>query len=265
MNIALGIEYSGTHYCGWQRQTHSPSVQQTLENVLSEIADHEVQVYCAGRTDTGVHATGQVVNFQLNNQRPLKAWTMGANTLLPDDISVVWAQEVEENFHARHSAVSRRYRYVIQNTSYPSATLSNRVLNYRQELNHENMHIAAQSLLGEQSFASFQSSSCQSPTPFRCVHETNVIRLNEFVIIEIQANAFLHHMVRNIVGCLLEVGVGNQDINYVKKILSRQDRTQAPMTAKAHGLYLVRVGYPEKYAIPQLPLGPMMLPDNLSD
>ncbi len=242
MNVALGIEYSGTEYCG-------------------KIANHTVNVFCAGRTDSGVHATGQVVNFQLDNPRPLKAWHMGANTLLPDDIGVRWAVEMPENFHARHSATARRYRYVILNAQHRSPTLANKVTWYPHQLDADVMHLSAQALIGEQSFASFQASSCQSTTPFRCVHEVSVTRWGEFVIVDIKANAFLHHMVRNIVGCLLEIGQGKQAVGYVKELLAKQDRSQAPATAKPDGLYLINVEYPETYKLPALTLGPLCLPD----
>ncbi len=263
MNIALGIEYSGGRYCGWQKQSHSPSVQEKLESVLSQIADHTVTINCAGRTDTGVHAVGQVVNFQLNNERPEKAWYLGGNTLLPDDISIRWAKTVPQEFHARHSALMRRYRYVIYNANSPSATLSGKVTWYKSNLNELNMHQAAQALLGEQNFASFQASSCQSPTAFRYIKQVKVARWLDFVIVDVMANAFLHHMVRNIVGCLLEVGCGNQPVDFVAQLLPKQDRTQAPMTAKPDGLYLVQVIYPKEYQIPTLPMGPLLLPDNL--
>ncbi|TQV82971.1 tRNA pseudouridine(38-40) synthase TruA [Aliikangiella coralliicola] len=264
MNIALGVEYSGSNYCGWQRQSHSPSVQQNLEQVLSQIANHPVSVFCAGRTDTGVHATGQVVNFELKSERPLKAWFLGANTLLPDDISITWAQQMPSDFHARHSAFSRRYRYVIQNTRHRSATLSGKVTWVRDKLDDSAMNLSAQALLGEQNFASFQASSCQSPTPFRFVEKVGVFRWHDYVIVDIAANAFLHHMVRNIVGTLLNVGTGKQSVDYVAEVLSRQDRTQAPETAKPDGLYLVDVGYPDEFSVPESSLGPLLLPDNLS-
>lgn len=263
MNIALGVEYSGSNYCGWQRQSHSPSVQQELELVLSEIANHPVSVYCAGRTDTGVHATGQVVNFLLHSERPLKAWYLGANTLLPDDICIRWAQSMPADFHARHSAFSRRYRYVIQNTHHQCATLAGKVTWMRTPLQADKMHIAAQALLGENNFASFQASSCQSPTPMRFVERVEVSRWLDYIVIDISANAFLHHMVRNIVGCLAEVGCGRQPVDFVEKILRQQDRTKAPPTAKPDGLYLVNVGYPDKYQLPDMPIGPLLLPDEL--
>lgn len=263
MNIALGIEYAGTDFCGWQRQSHSPSVQETLEKVLSEIANHSVEVFCAGRTDSGVHATGQVVHFNLQTERPLKAWHMGANTILPDSISVRWAKSVADNFHARHSATARRYRYVIQNTRYPSAHLNKKVTHFVPHLNEQLMHESAQSLLGEQDFSAFQAASCQSTTPFRHVDFVHVIRVNQFVVVDIQANAFLHHMVRNIVGSLLQVGCGKQDVGYMQKLLALKDRTQAAATAKPHGLYLVDVDYPIEYELPRHPIGPLTFADKL--
>lgn len=263
MNIALGIEYSGSNYCGWQRQVHSPSVQQNLEQALSQIANHPVNVYCAGRTDTGVHATGQVINFESHSERLLKAWYLGANTLLPEDISIRWARQMPESFHARHSAFARRYRYVIQNSFYPAATLKGKVTWYKANLDTVKMHQAAQDLMGEQNFSSFQSSSCQSPTSFRLMLNISVTRWFEFVVIDIKANAFLHHMVRNIVGCLLEVGTGRQSTGFVAEVLAQQDRTKAPMTAKPDGLYLVEVSYPEQYKMDKIPLGPLLLPNEL--
>jgi tRNA pseudouridine38-40 synthase len=265
MNIALGIEYSGTHYCGWQRQSHSPSVQQHLEQALSLIANHSVNVFCAGRTDTGVHGTGQVVNFESQSKRLLKAWYLGANTKLPNDISIRWAMEVPDSFHARHSAFARRYRYVIQNTPYPTGILKGRVTWFKKTLDAQKMHASAQVLMGENNFSSFQASSCQSPTAFRFMRNITVTRWHEFIIVDIEANAFLHHMVRNIVGCLLEVGSGRKGIEFVAEILAKQDRTKAPMTAKPDGLYLVDVLYPEEYKINKMPLGPLMLPDVLKE
>ena len=263
MRVALGIEYSGTAYCGWQKQTHSPSVQESLEKALSEIADQPIEVYCAGRTDTGVHATGQVVSFDIRNERPLKAWLRGANTLLPDDICVRWATNVPDTFHARHSAFSRRYRYVIQNTSHRAAHLTGKVTWVREQLSVTAMHNAAQSLLGEQNFSSFQAASCQSRTPFRYVSEVSVKSFGTFVVIEIAANAFLHHMVRNITGSLLEVGLGRETEDYIELLLSYKDRTKAAVTAKPDGLYLVDVSYPDDFELPSVSLGPLTLPDVL--
>ncbi len=249
MRIALGVEYFGANYCGWQRQEKVASVQAVLERALSTVANQSIEVFCAGRTDSGVHATGQVVHFDTAADRPLKAWTFGVNANLPEDIAVVWAKTVVDDFHARFSAIARRYRYIILNRPQRGAILSRGMTHFHFPLNHVLMHQAAQALLGEQDFTSFRSAQCQSHTPWRNVHFVNVFRQDEFVIIDIQANAFLHHMVRNIVGSLLEIGMGNQNVDWIKHLLSLKDRTQAAPTAKAEGLYLVHAIYPETFAL----------------
>lgn len=258
MKVALGIEYAGERYCGWQKQNHSPSVQEPLEASLSEIANQPISVFCAGRTDTGVHATGQVVHFELSNLRPKTAWLRGANNKLPSDISIVWAKSVKDDFHARFSAETRSYRYVIQNSEAPAAALSKKVTWYRRQLDETLMSEAAQYLLGTHDFSSFRASSCQANTATRTVKLISVNRVNQFIFVDITANAFLHHMVRNIVGCLLKVGDKSERPDFVNHILTLQDRTKAPDTAKPDGLYLVGVGYPEVFAIPNpcnTPLG----------
>jgi tRNA pseudouridine38-40 synthase len=251
MIIALGVEYLGTRYCGWQRQSHSPSVQQHIEQALSRVANHPVSVYCAGRTDTGVHATGQVIHFESHNDRPEKAWRMGGNAHLPDDIAIQWAKQVSDDFHARFSALSRRYRYVILNAPARPAVLSGQVTWIRESLNETSMHQAAQYLLGEQDFSSFQAASCQSPTPFRNVFKVSVERKNEFVVIDITANAFLHHMVRNIAGSLIEVGRGNRPAEWLLELLELRDRTRAAPTAAPDGLYFIQANYPAHYGLPK--------------
>lgn len=251
MIIAVGVEYLGTQYCGWQRQQHSPSVQECVEDALSKVANHPVRVYCAGRTDTGVHATGQVIHFETESVRPEKAWRMGGNAHLPDDISIQWAQSVADDFHARFSAISRRYRYVILNAKARPAILSGQVTWIREPLDEQKMHQAVQSLMGEQDFSSFQAASCQSPTPFRNVFNAKVERKNEFVVLDITANAFLHHMVRNISGSLIEVGRGNQPPDWITHLLSVKDRTQAAPTAAPDGLYFVQANYPGHFGLPK--------------
>ncbi len=251
MIVAVGVEYLGTPYCGWQRQTHSPSVQSHVENALSQVAAHPVQVYCAGRTDTGVHAIGQVIHFETQAQRPSKAWVLGGNAHLPDDIAIQWAQVMPEDFHARFTAISRRYRYVIANTSSRPGVLNGQVTWVRDPLDEQLMNQAAQALRGEQDFTSFQAASCQSPTPFRNVFQVKVERRKEFVIVDICANAFLHHMVRNIVGSLIEVGRGNQKAEWIDWLLKQKDRTIAAPTAASDGLYFVQVNYPKGYLLPE--------------
>ncbi len=250
MKVALGIEYAGERYCGWQKQNHSPSVQQPLEESLTEIANQPISVFCAGRTDTGVHATGQVIHFEISNPRPETAWLRGANNKLPSDISIVWAKNVDKDFHARFSAQTRSYRYIIQNSEAPAGALSKKVTWYRRNLDETLMAEASQYLNGTHDFSSFRASSCQANTATRTVEQVSVTRVNQLIFIDITANAFLHHMVRNIVGCLLKVGDKTEQPSYVKHILSLRDRTKAPDTAKPDGLYLVGVGYPEKFAIP---------------
>ncbi|MGL4734530.1 MAG: tRNA pseudouridine(38-40) synthase TruA [Enterovibrio sp.] len=263
MRIALGVEYDGKPFFGWQRQREVPSVQQTLEEALSRIANEPIALQCAGRTDAGVHATGQVVHFDVKTERPLRAWTMGGNTHLPDHIAVRWAQEVSEDFHARFSATARRYRYVIYNSVLRPAILRHGVSHYHEPLDEKKMHEAGQYLLGENDFSSFRAVMCQSKTPWRNVHHLRVVRSGPFVIVDIKANAFLHHMVRNIVGSLLEVGCHRQEPQWLAWLLAQRDRTLAAATAKAQGLYLVEVDYPENFALPILPPGPLFLADPL--
>lgn len=262
MKIALGIEYDGSHYFGWQRQESVESVQQKLEEALSIVANSPVEVFCAGRTDSGVHGTGQVVHFETEAKRPLQAWCFGANAHLPDDIAVKWAVEVPEDFHARFSATARRYRYIIFNRKLRSAILPKGVSHYHVDLDHEKMHEAGQYLLGENDFSSFRAAKCQSHTPWRNIHHLNVSRLGTYIIVDIQANAFVHHMVRNIVGSLIEVGQGNQPPEWIKWLLEQKDRTLAAPTAKAEGLYLVDVHYPEHFGLPKGELGPLFLENN---
>lgn len=259
--IALGIEYDGSRYYGWQRQNEVPSVQEKLEQALSRVANEPVHVFCAGRTDAGVHGTGQVVHFVTHAQRKEAAWTLGVNAHLPDDIAVRWGKPVADDFHARFSATARRYRYIIYNQRLRPAVLSHGVSHYYAPLDEQKMQRAAHCLLGEHDFTSFRAVQCQSRTPWRCVSHLYVIRYGAYVVVDIKANAFVHHMVRNIVGSLLEVGAGNQPESWIAELLAAKDRTLAAATAKAEGLYLVAVDYPEQYAIPQMPMGPLFLPD----
>lgn len=264
MRIALGIEYNGANYYGWQRQREVSSVQEELEKALSNIANHPVDVSCAGRTDAGVHGTGQVVHFDTDVERKLIAWSMGTNAHLPGDIAVRWAREVPEEFHARFSATARRYRYVIYNHKLRPAILSSGVSHYHGELDETKMHEAGQHLLGENDFTSFRAVHCQSKSPWRNISHLNVFRLGNYVVIDIKANAFVHHMVRNIAGSLITVGKGEQPTEWIKWLLDAKDRKLASATAKAEGLYLVQVDYPEQFGIPVQSAGPVFLPDNLN-
>ena len=249
--IALGIEYDGSGYSGWQMQSHGTrTVQHEVEVALSIVADHPVQVVCAGRTDTGVHATGQVVHFDTQAVRKPRAWVMGVNTHLPDDVCIHWAQQVDPAFSARFSATMRSYRYIIQQRPARPALYNHRVTWVHDKLDSTAMQQAAQALLGENDFSSFRSSACQSEHAMRFVKSIDVTTEGEFVYIDIQANAFLHHMVRNIVGSLLKVGSGEKPVGWIATLLGLKDRTRAGPTAPASGLYLVAVQYPKAYGLP---------------
>lgn len=259
--IALGIEYDGSHYYGWQRQQQVKSIQACVESALTKVAHESIQVCCAGRTDAGVHATGQVIHFETSVIRKDSAWTMGVNSHLPADIAVRWSKDVEPDFHARFSATARRYRYIIFNHRYRPAILAAGVTHYHAPLDAEKMHIAAQALVGEQDFTSFRAIQCQSKSPWRNIKHVHVNRYRDYIVVDIKANAFVHHMVRNIVGSLLAIGCGVQDINWIAELLALKDRTKAAATAKAEGLYLVAVDYPSKYKLPKMTVGPLFLPE----
>jgi len=257
MRIALGIEYFGANYFGWQRQREVNSVQSELEKALSRVANHPVEIQCAGRTDAGVNATGQVIHFDTTAERQTTAWTLGVNAQLPDDIAVRWACPVDDSFHARFSATARRYRYIIYNEPLRPAILARGVSHYYHPLDAEKMHEAGQLLLGERDFTSFRAMQCQSKTPFRNLMSLSVHRAGGYIILDIKANAFLHHMVRNITGSLLLVGTGDKPKEWISEVLDAKDRSAAGPTAKAEGLYLVDVTYPLNYPLPKPPLGPL--------
>lgn len=257
MKIALGIEYDGSKYFGWQRQEKVASIQASLENALSKVANESINLFCAGRTDAGVHATGQVIHFETQAKRAETAWTMGVNTHLPSDIAVTWSQIVDEDFHARFSALARRYRYIIYNHAYRPAILNKGLTHYHYPLDEMKMQRSAQYLLGENDFSAFRAAQCQSLSPCRNIHHINVSRQGRYVVVDIKANAFVHHMVRNIVGSLIEVGNGNHAENWIQELLYSKDRKLAAATAKPEGLYLVEVYYPSQYALPKIPTGPL--------
>lgn len=264
MKVALGVEYDGTLYSGWQRQRHVSSVQQTLEEVLSQICAEPIEVFCAGRTDAGVHGTGQVVHFETNAIRKLSAFTLGTNTLLPDGIAIRWATEVNQDFHARFSATARRYRYIIYNHKLRPGLMRSGLSHYPMPLDVEKMQAASRCLIGEHDFSSFRAMECQSHTPWRNIMHLELARFGDYIVLDIKANAFVHHMVRNITGSLIEVGRGKQPVEWVAQVLAAKDRTQAGPTAKPGGLYLVDVDYPEVFEIPKTQLGPIFLPDSLN-
>ncbi|WP_286262655.1 tRNA pseudouridine(38-40) synthase TruA [Thalassotalea atypica] len=261
MRYALGIEYDGKNYCGWQRQNHSPSVQENLENALSKIAAEPISVVCSGRTDTGVSATNQVVHFDTDKTRKDVAWTLGVNTNLPKDIAVRWVKQVDDEFHARFSATARRYRYIIHNTRLRPAILSSGVTFCQHPLDEKLMNQAAQALVGKHDFTSFRTVHCQSHSPVRTLHHCNVTRMGDYLILDVRGNAFLHHMVRNIAGSLMRVGQALETVDWVAEVLAAKNRCLAGMTAPANGLYFVDVDFPEQFSIPKPKLGPLFLPD----
>ncbi len=254
MRMVLGIEYDGGAFFGWQRQAGKRTVQLALEQALSRVADRPVTVICAGRTDRGVHALEQVVHFDTEAQRDLHAWIMGGNSYLPDDVRIVWARSAVDDFHARYSAIARFYRYRILNRKMRSALLRNQATWCYWPLDAEKMHRAAQYLLGEQDFSSFRAQGCQSKSPRRRMYLIDVYRQDEQVIIDLVANAFLHHMVRNIAGVLMTIGAGKQPLEWVCHLLQARDRRQGGMTAAPDGLYLGAVCYPPAYGLDKHPI-----------
>ena len=250
MRIALGIEYDGTSYNGWQRQKNGIGVQQRLEEALAVVADEPVELTCAGRTDTGVHATGQVVHFDTTAERSERGWLLGTNTNLPADVSVAWARKVDPEFHARFSATGRSYRYVILNRLQRSALHRRRAWWVHQPLDAGRMHEAGQRLLGEHDFSAFRAAGCQAKTALRELTAISVTREGDWVYLDVSANAFLMHMVRNITGTLAEVGQGEQPQEWVTVVLESRDRTIGGVTAPPHGLTLVDVDYPAQFDIP---------------
>lgn len=250
LRMAALLEYDGSAYAGWQSQAHAKSLQETVEAALAFVAGAPVAAVCAGRTDAGVHALGQVIHFDTAARRTPRAWVLGANTRLPPDISLQWAGEVATDFHARHTALRRIYRYHILNRSARSALAHLRAAWIHRPLDVDAMRAAAQALLGEHDFSAFRSVECQSKSRMRRVEHISVAEDGDCLCIEISANAYLHHMVRNIVGTLLEVQSGNDPRCAMKRILESRDRRLAGATAPAAGLYLWRVEYPPAHAIP---------------
>lgn len=257
MRIALGIEYDGSDFAGWQMQDGEVrTVQAGVELALSAVADHPVRVICAGRTDAGVHAVVQVVHFDTHAERTPRSWVYGANANLPKSVSVQWAQAVPEDFHARFSALRRRYRYVIFNREVRPTFLAWRVTWEYRPLDERRMAEAAQYLLGEHDFSAYRALACQAKSPVRTVHDLSVTRRDELIFIDIEANAFLHHMVRNIAGVLMDIGAGKREPRWAEEVLVTRDRTVGGVTAQPHGLYLVGVSYPPLYGLPALSPAP---------
>lgn len=257
---AIGIEFCGSEYRGWQTQQPGvTTVQQTLEQVLSRIANETIVLHGAGRTDAGVHATNMVAHFDTQAIRPERGWLMGANSQLPKDIAIQWIKAVKPDFHARFKATARRYRYVIYSAANRPALLHKQVTHIYQKLDVEKMMLAAQKFCGTHNFESFRAAACQSNQPVRHVHHCHLTQHGAYLVLDIQADGFLHHMVRNIVGCLLEIGQGAYDIEHIDSMFAAQDRRAAGITAPADGLYFIHAQYADEFELPQPALGPLWL------
>lgn len=262
MRVALALEYNGMHYNGWQSQPSGTTVQDVFEAALAAFAgvsSEPIRVICAGRTDTGVHATGQVVHFDTSLERPREAWVRGVNAHLPQDVRVLWAHvlpaEHETTFHARFAATARRYRYVLLNRPVAPAIDAGRLGWFHAPLDVSRMQAAADLLLGEHDFSSFRSSECQAKSPVKQLYRLDVSRTGPLVLFDVEASAFLHHMVRNIVGSLVYVGAGRNDIDWFRELLAARDRSRAAPTFAPDGLYLSAVTYDAKFGLPTCEAG----------
>lgn len=246
MIIAIGVEYVGTHFHGWQIQKEGTrTVQLEVEKALSKIANYPIRVFCSGRTDSGVHGVEQVIHFETSVERSEKAWVLGGNRFLPEDVNFLWAKVMGDDFHARFNAFARRYHYKIYNSPIRSALKHNLYLFEPRTLNIENMQQAANYLLGKHNFSSFRGINCQAKSPLKTIEFLNISKEKNIITIDIKANAFLHHMVRNIVGTLLKIGYGDKSVSWMNEVLQAEDRKQAGMTAPSCGLYFIKAFYNE--------------------
>ena len=258
--IALGLEYDGSRFLGWQTQPGGGTVQDALESALSAVADRPVTVTCAGRTDRGVHALAQVVHFDTEAERPDSAWVRGVNALLPEAVAVLWSQRVSPDFHARYAARSRAYRYLLVNRPVRPALAARYAGWYHAPLDVVQMRAAAALLLGEHDFSAFRAAECQAKSPVRNLHAINVERFGERIEFRLRANAWLQHMVRNIIGTLVYVGAGKQPAAWAKTVLESRDRTRAAPTFASEGLYLEAVAYEAKWGLPALQRESSLMP-----
>jgi tRNA pseudouridine38-40 synthase len=263
MRIALGIEYDGSRFCGWQTQSSGCGVQDHLEAALAHIAQEGIDTVCAGRTDAGVHALAQVTHFDSSAARPSSAWVRGVNALLPAALAVLWAREVDDDFHARYAALGRSYRYVLLNRAVRPAAAQGRVGWFHLPLDVGAMRSAAQILVGEHDFSAFRAAECQARSPVRELRRFEIERRGDYIVFDVCANAFLHHMVRNLVGTLVYVGKGAHPPEWVGEVLAGRDRAAAAPTFDAAGLYLAQVDYDARWSLPpshDMPFTEMMLP-----
>lgn len=262
MRIVLAVEYDGSGFRGWQKQPGGGTVQDALQDALQQFAGMPVGVVCAGRTDAGVHALEQVVHFDTDLDRPMYAWVRGTNTFLPPAVAVRWAQRVADDFHARYSAFARKYRYLLINRPHRSGLWHSRAGWYHYPLDLAAMQAAADFLLGEQNFSAFRAAECQAPSPVKVMRKADIRRSGELIVFDFEASAFLHHMVRNLVGSLVYIGQGKHPPQWIADLLLAGDRRLAAPTFAAAGLYLSAVSYPPHYGLPSgattpsVPLGP---------
>jgi len=251
MRVALGVEYDGSPFCGWQSQSDGQTVQDMLQLALSQITKEPISVIAAGRTDTGVHALEQVVHFDTQVGRPLTAWVRGVNSLLPESIAVRWAHPVPDEFHARFSAQGRSYRYLLANHAVRPAIQAGKVGWFHTPLDVSAMQVAARSLLGEHDFSAFRASQCQAKSPVKHLYQLDIRRQVDMLIFDVSADSFLHHMVRNIVGCLVYVGKGKYPSEWLAEVLAGRERSSAAPTFAPDGLYLRKIAYDVKWRLPQ--------------
>jgi tRNA pseudouridine38-40 synthase len=250
MRIALGLEYDGSAFCGWQTQPSRCAVQDVVDAALSDIAAEPVQSQCAGRTDAGVHALGQVVHFDTAARRPLSAWVRGANALLPESVAVQWAREVSDEFHARNRATGRVYKHLVLNRHERPGVHHARVGWYHRPLDLDLMRDAARWLVGSHDFSAFRAAECQAASPVKELRRADIQRFGELVVFEFAANAFLHHMVRNLVGSMVKIGEGAHPPDWLKEVLESRDRARAAPTFPPDGLYLTAVEYDPAWGLP---------------
>ena len=258
MRVALGVEYDGTRYAGWQVQPSQPTVQGYVQTALSKVANEPIKTVAAGRTDSGVHALQQVVHFDTQAERSERNWILGLNSNLPNDINIVWARSVDDEFSARFSALNRSYRYLIYNRVGRSAIQANRMWWLFAPLDEKRMQAAADLLVGHHDFSAFRAKLCQAHSPFKTIERIHVTRNDNCIAIDVTARSFLHHMVRNIVGVLVPIGQGDKPVSWAKEVLESRDRSQGGITAAPEGLYFVNVDYPEKYDLPKVSAFPVV-------
>mgnify|MGYP005858050399 CR=1 FL=1 len=250
MRIALGVEYAGTAFCGWQSQPHARTVQDELQKAVSRVANHPVEVFAAGRTDTGVHALNQVVHFDTDSVRERRGWLLGINANLPSDVNVTWAEPVLDSFNARFSAIKRYYRYLILNRLSRSAVHHQRMWWHHHPLDIHRMQAAADQLVGRHDFSAFRASECQAKSPVKTLDNILVTQHQDCIAVDVEAKSFLHLMVRNLVGVMTAIGDGSKPVTWAGEVLRSVDRSQGGITAPPDGLYLVDVRYPDEYSLP---------------